>query len=81
MQQSSFSEKGEKGEIPTRAEIARVILASKDDADVSLAGCYAMVIACARSRDTMQESVDLFRDVTGRTEDLLRLFWDQLRRL
>ena len=38
-----------------------------------------MTCACARGRDTMQESVDLFRELTSNAEEMLAYQWDYLR--
>ena len=64
---------------PDRSEIARTVLNPKDATELYLYASVAMSMACAVSRPTMQESIDMFRLVSRDTELMLRVNWDKFR--
>jgi len=67
-------------EVTTKGRLARAVVECRTTAELCAVGFALVLIGCAKQGDTMQESVDKYRIVTGEFEKSLRDEWDELRR-
>jgi hypothetical protein len=65
--------------IVTKGSLARAVVKAETTADLCAVGFALILIGCAKQGDTMQESVDKYRYITGEFEKNLRDEWDELR--
>jgi len=64
---------------PTKGRLARAVVEASTTEDLCAVGMALILVGCAKKGTTMQESVDIYRDVTSSSEYALRNEWDEIR--